>query len=82
MKDFVFKCWLCFLGGEKLFCLFICNKIFTALLPNEWGSMCSDFYKQNWKALSCYCMIIHSVHVHSQLPTPTMATSKSRTSGF
>lgn len=44
--------------------------------------MCSDFYKQNWKALICYCMIIHSVHVHSQLLTPTMATSKSRTSGW
>lgn len=51
-------------------------------MPNEWGSMCSDFYKQNWKALICYCMIIHSVHVHSQLLTPTMATSKSRTSGW
>lgn len=36
MKDFVFKCWLCFWGG-KLFCLFICNKTFTALLPNEWA---------------------------------------------
>lgn len=26
-----------FFGGKKLFCLFICNKTFTALLPNEWA---------------------------------------------
>lgn len=34
MKDFVFKCWLCFFGGEKLFCLFICKHLLHSCLMN------------------------------------------------
>lgn len=36
MKDFVFKCWLCFFGGGKVVLPFY-MQTFTALLPNEWA---------------------------------------------
>lgn len=39
MKDFVFKCWLCFFGGEKLFCLFICKHLLHSCLMN--GAVCA-----------------------------------------
>lgn len=33
-NEFIHKCWVCF-GNKCCFVFFICNKTFTALLPND-----------------------------------------------